>query len=62
MRYRAWNINGAGIWSDTGYITAAQAPTRPPAPQYGSSDNLSITLIFSQSPDDGGSIITNYVL
>jgi len=23
LRYRAWNINGAGLWSKDGYVLAA---------------------------------------
>lgn len=32
LRYRAWNVNGASEWSDSGYILAAQVPSRPPTP------------------------------
>ena len=62
FRYRAWNINGAGAFSDVAYITAAQVPARPPAPVYSSSTAISITLTLLQSVDDGGSMITSYVL
>lgn len=46
FKYRALNINGAGLFSDEGYLTAAQRPGSPPAPQYVSSTNESITLNF----------------
>lgn len=47
--YRAWNVNGAGPWSDFGFIIAAQVPSRPGTPTYISSDSNSITLGFSPS-------------
>ena len=62
LRYRAWNINGAGEWSDSGYILAAQVPSRPLTPTYLHSDETSITLGFEASADDGGLIISHYVL
>jgi len=34
LRYRAWNVNGAGPWSASGYVMAAQPPSRPQAPTY----------------------------
>lgn len=38
FRYRAWNINGPGPWSDEGYLTPAQEPGSPSAPIYVFSD------------------------
>jgi hypothetical protein len=61
-RYRGINVNGSGGWSPIGYLTAAQSPDRPPAPEYGSSTSTSITLLFSPTLDDGGSIITKIIL
>lgn len=57
FRYRAWNINGAGEFSDVSYLVAAQVPARPPSPRYGSSSASAINLLFSPSSDDGGSMI-----
>jgi len=62
FRYRAWNVNGAGEWSDVSYLVAASTPARPPVPKYGSSTASSITLLFSPSSDDGGKIITSIEL
>jgi len=62
FKYRVWNINGPGLWSEIAYIKAAQVAERPPAPKYSYSSASLITLILFQSPDDGGSIITSYVL
>jgi hypothetical protein len=62
LRYRAWNVNGAGEWSESGYILAAQVPSRPETPTYLSSTDTSITLGFTASEDDGGLIISSYVL
>lgn len=62
FRYRAWNVNGAGEWSDVSYLVAASPPARPPAPEYGSSTADWITLLFSPSNDDGGKIITSMEL
>jgi len=58
FRYRAWNVNGAGEYSDPSYLVAASPPARPPAPVYGSSTASSITLILRPSSDDGGKLIT----
>ena len=62
FRYRAWNVNGPGEWSEVSYLVAASTPARPPAPKYGSSTDDSITLLFSPSSDDGGKIITSMEL
>lgn len=58
LRYRAWNTNGAGEFSDVSYLVAASPPMRPPRPAYGSSTAASLTLLFSPSSDDGGQMIT----
>ena len=55
LKYRAWNVNGPGEFSEIGYITAAEAPSRPGTPVYISSDFDQISLSFSPSLDDGGS-------
>lgn len=62
LRYRAWNVNGAGLWSESGYILAANEPSRPQIPTYIQSDQNSVTLAFTQSDDDGGLVISEYVL
>jgi hypothetical protein len=62
FRYRAWNVNGAGEWSEVSYLVAASTPARPPTPEYGSSTDSSITLLFAPSSDDGGKIITSMEL
>mmetsp|Transcript_23476 Transcript_23476/g.36165 ORF Transcript_23476/g.36165 Transcript_23476/m.36165 type:complete len:141 (-) Transcript_23476:5601-6023(-) len=62
FRYRAWNVNGAGEFSDTAYLIAAAAPARPPAPEYGSSTSTELVLYFSPSTDDNGLIITSMTL
>lgn len=62
LRYRAWNVNGAGLWSEDGWILAAQVPSRPLTPVYVESDLTSISLGFTASADDGGLIISQYVL
>lgn len=62
FRYRAWNINGAGSFSDISYLVAAEAPSQPSAPEYVKSNDTSITLSFTPPSSDGGSIITNYIL
>ena len=62
LRYRAWNVNGAGEWSDFGYILAAQPPSRPQRPVYIASDETSVALQFTPSEDGGGLIIIGYEL
>lgn len=44
FRYRAYNINGWGGWSPTGYIKAASVPIAPLAPTLISSTSTSITI------------------
>jgi hypothetical protein len=46
FRYRVWNINGPGLWSDISYIKAAQRPDRPPTPKYSYSTESQITLVL----------------
>jgi len=41
---------------------AASPPSKPGTPQYDSSTSTSITLKFTEPEDNGGSIITSYVL
>ena len=62
FRYRAHNINGAGGFSNIGYLVAAEAPSQPDAPKYVSSDDVSVSLSFNPPSSDGGSIITSYTL
>ena len=62
FRYRAWNVNGAGEYSEVAYLIAAGIPARPPTPEYGSSTDSQIQLFFRPSSDDGGLIITAITL
>ena len=62
FRYRAYNVNGAGDFSDIGYLVAAEEPSQPYAPEYVESDDTSVTLSFRPPASDGGSIITKYIL
>lgn len=62
LKYRVWNINGPGQFSEIGYIQAAEAPSRPLGPIYLSSDYDSISLGFTPSSDNGGSQISDVVL
>ena len=62
FRYRAWNINGAGEFSETAYLVAAQVPSRPPKPTYSSSTDTSVSIDIHPSSDDGGKIITSIIL
>jgi hypothetical protein len=60
FRYRAVNKVGAGGWSPISEIVAATVPSPPPFPIYVSSDDTSISLMFSPSTDNGGSKILGY--
>ena len=62
FRYRAINAIGAGPWSDISQLIAAQEPLAPPKPYYVSSTNTTIPLGFNQTIDNGGSIISGYIL
>lgn len=62
LRYRALNSVGWGPYSDVRSALAAQAPERPAAPKFVSSTGDSITLLFTESQDDGGSRVTGYSL
>ena len=62
FRYRAWNINGAGEFSDVSHLVAASRPVRPPRPAYGGSTAASLTLLFRPSSDDRGQMITRMEL
>lgn len=62
LRYRVWNINGPGEFSEVGYIQAAEAPSRPAGPVYLSSDYDQISLSFTPSTDNGGAQISDVVL
>jgi hypothetical protein len=62
FRYRAWNINGPGEFSDTAYLVAARVPGRPPKPQYLSSTDSSILVSILPTADDGGKIVTQIKL
>jgi hypothetical protein len=62
FRYRAWNINGAGDWSDVSHLIASSPPARPPRPTYGGSTADSVTVLFRPSGDDGGELITSMQL
>jgi len=46
FRYRALNSVGWSLFSDTGFIQAANVPTKPPVPVYVSSTSTSITMHF----------------
>ena len=62
FRYRAWNINGAGDFSDIAHLLAAKAPSQPPQPTYGSSTTDSITVNILPSPDDQGAQVSRLEL
>lgn len=55
-------MNGAGEWSESGYILAASVPSRPLTPLYVSSTESSVKMAFTASEDDGGLLISHYVL
>jgi hypothetical protein len=62
FRYRSRNIVGWSGWSSIGSLTASTIPDAPAQPTYLSSTDTTITLSFSRSTDDGGSLITGYEL
>lgn len=62
FRYRAINAVGYGEWSPITLVIAATIPLAPPIPEYLSSTNTTITLSLGISLDNGGSIITSYML
>lgn len=62
FRYRSRNIVGWSGWSPIGSLTASTIPDAPPKPTYLSSTDTTITLSFSRSTDDGGSMINDYEL
>jgi hypothetical protein len=62
FRYRSKNYVGWSDYSDPSYIQAATVPAKPPAPEYLTSDSLSITLTLSATEDDGGSTVLSYKL
>lgn len=61
FRYRARNLIGWSGWSPISSLSASTVPS-PPGISYVSSSDTQIVLAFSQSSDNGGSIITNYQL
>lgn len=62
FRYRTRNAVGWSLFSDTGFLQAAQIPDKPPVPIYVSSDSTSVTVLLSQTLDDGGTPVTEYKL
>ena len=64
VRYRAQNFNGWGPFSDVALITAASAPSIPPAPIYDASLSNANNIHFGLVPptDNGGAEITRYYL
>lgn len=60
--YRVKNILGWSDYSDHTYILAAGVPSQPPPPQLSDSAPTYITLVFTASADNGGSLITSYEL
>ena len=62
FRYRAYNVNGAGDFSNIGYLVAAEEPSQPFALEHVESDDTSVTLSFRPPASDGGSIVTKYIL
>jgi len=62
LQYRAINAVGPSSWSSIGYVTAATFPEAPPAPQYTFVDNTRLDLILRETQDNGGSVITAYLL
>jgi len=62
LRYRAINLIGEGPWSDLAYVVASTFPKAPPKPMYTYVDNTKIDLLFTETQDDGGSVILSYYL
>lgn len=62
FRYRAKNAVGWSDWSPISRLKASGYPSIPPWPTYIWSDNISITLSFRPSDDDGGDQIIWYEL
>ena len=62
FKYRVKNQIGWSEFSDETYILAASVPSKPKAPIYVSSTDASIELAFSEPEDNGGALITQYVL
>jgi hypothetical protein len=60
FRYRTLNSVGWSLFSDTGFIQAANVPQKPPVPVYVSSVSTSITMKFQQTADDGGTPVIGY--
>jgi len=60
FRYRTKNSVGWSIFSDTGFIQAANVPNKPPVPVYVSSTTTSITMNFQQTDDSGGTPVIRY--
>jgi titin len=62
FRYRAINLIGAGEWSTVAKLKAATKPIAPPRPTYISSTSTTITLGFTNTSDNGGSLVSGYKL
>ena len=62
MRYRAQNFNGWGSFSEISYKLAANAPPKPYAPVYVSSNDEEITFLLTTPENDSGAEITEYAL
>jgi len=60
FRYRTQNSVGWSLFSDTGFIQAANVPNKPPVPLYISSTSDSITMKFQQTDDSGGTPVLRY--
>jgi hypothetical protein len=60
FRYRSRNSVGWSLFSNTGFIQAANVPVKPPVPVYVSSTSTSITINLMQTPDDGGTPVIGY--
>jgi len=60
FRYRTKNSVGWSLFSDTGFIQAANVPNKPPVPMYVSSTTTSITMNFQQTDDSGGTPVIRY--